>query len=64
MKKSESVLMRLDPEEKEAFKQAAELAGITLSSWIRERLRRSAIKELEEAAIPIAFLLPNEGRTL
>lgn len=62
MKKSESVLMRLDPEEKEAFKQAAELAGITLSAWIRERLRRAAIKELEEAAIPIAFLLQKEGK--
>lgn len=43
-------------EEKRAFSDAAELAGISLSSWIGERLRRAARIELEEAGKPIAFL--------
>jgi hypothetical protein len=46
----------LEPSEKEAFKSAADLAGVSLSSWVRERLRRMAIRELEEVAHPIAFL--------
>lgn len=45
--------------EKRAFQDAADLAGVSLSTWIRERLRKSAIKELEDAAIPIAFLSHN-----
>jgi uncharacterized protein (DUF1778 family) len=57
MAKSESYLLRTKPEEKEAFKKAADLSGLSLSAWSRERLRRAAIKELEEASIPIAFLL-------
>jgi predicted HicB family RNase H-like nuclease len=54
--RDESLLVRLGPDEKEAFKDAADLAGISLSSWVRERLRRVAIGELQEAARPIAFL--------
>jgi predicted HicB family RNase H-like nuclease len=54
--KDESLLVRVGPDEKEAFKDAADLAGISLSSWVRERLRRNAIVELQEAARPIAFL--------
>jgi len=48
--------VRLEPDEKVAFKAAAELAGVPFSVWVRERLRRSAIRELEEAGRPIAFL--------
>ena len=33
--------------EKQAFRAAAEAAGLPLSGWIRERLRRVARKELE-----------------
>jgi predicted HicB family RNase H-like nuclease len=54
--RNESLLVRVEPDEKEAFKDAADLSGISLSSWVRERLRRMAIKELQEAARPIAFL--------
>jgi antitoxin component of RelBE/YafQ-DinJ toxin-antitoxin module len=60
MEKTESIRIRLEAEEKKAFQQAADLSGLGLSTWARERLRRSAIKELEEAAIPIKFLLPIE----
>jgi hypothetical protein len=50
------MLVRLGPDEKRAFVAAAYLAGIPLSIWVRERLRRVAVKELEQADRPIAFL--------
>jgi len=48
--------MRLGVADKKAFKDAAELAGLPLSAWIRERLRTAARKELEGAGRPVAFL--------
>jgi uncharacterized protein (DUF1778 family) len=48
--------LRLTPAEKKGFQDAAALAGIELSSWARERLRRAAVKELKEASIQVAFL--------
>lgn len=54
--KDDSLLVRLEPGEKEAFRDAGELAGIPLSAWVRERLRRVARVELEEAGRRIAFL--------
>ena len=56
MPKSDQVQLRLSTREKQAFQDAAELSGISLSAWIRERLRRAATRELEDAARPIAFL--------
>ena len=53
---SEPLLVRLEPTEKEAFRNAAELAGVPLSAWVRERLRRVASQELRQASLPIAFL--------
>ena len=47
--KSESLLLRLEPKEKHGFSEAAEVAGVPLAVWIRERLRRAARHELEEA---------------
>jgi uncharacterized protein (DUF1778 family) len=54
--KTDTLQLRLQPNEKEAFEKAAQLAGIALSAWVRERLRRSAIRELGEAGQQIAFL--------
>ena len=48
--------IRLEEKEKQAFKDAADLAGLPLSGWVRERLRRVARKELEEAGKKVAFL--------
>jgi hypothetical protein len=45
--KTTTLQIRLQPEEKQAFEEAANLAGIGLSSWVRERLRTVAIRELE-----------------
>jgi len=54
--RSEPLLVRLEVTEKEAFRDAADLAGVPLSTWVRERLRQIAVRELEKAARPIAFL--------
>jgi hypothetical protein len=48
--------VRLDPTEKQAFREAADAAGLPLSGWVRERLRRAARRELEEIGRPIPFL--------
>ena len=55
-RKGDYLDIRLGTAEKEAFRDAAALAGLPVSAWARERLRRAAVKELEEAAMPIAFL--------
>ncbi len=52
-KKLETLLIRLDSEEKQTFQDAAKISGTTLSAWARERLRQAAIKELEEVGHPI-----------
>lgn len=54
--KTESIEIRVQAEEKAAFKEAAEIAGLPLSAWVRERLRRITIRELEDAGKPILFL--------
>jgi hypothetical protein len=48
--------MRLEASEKEGFRLAAELSGLDLSAWIRERLRQIARKELENAGQRVPFL--------
>lgn len=54
--RNEPLLVMLESDEKEAFKSAADIAGISLSSWVRERLRQVAVSELQNAARPVAFL--------
>jgi uncharacterized protein (DUF1778 family) len=51
-----NIQIRLAQPEKEAFEKAAQLSGLSLSSWVRERLRRAAIIELREAGLAIPFL--------
>lgn len=41
--------IRMLPEHADLIRQAAELAGVSLSDWIRERLIRAARKELSSA---------------
>ena len=54
--KTESLLVRITSGEKEGFELAAALAGISLSSWVRERLRLTAIRELEGAGRRVPFV--------
>jgi len=53
-RKAKYLEVRVSESEKQAFQDAADLAGISLSTW--ERLRHVAVRELEAAARPIAFL--------
>lgn len=48
--------VRVTDLEKKAFDEAAEISGIPLSAWVRERLRKAATRELEEASRDIPFL--------
>ena len=50
------VELRLGSFEKRTLQDAAKLAGMPTSTWVRARLRQAAIKEPEDAAMPIAFL--------
>ena len=58
--KSDLLQLRLQEAEKEAFQRAANLAGVALSAWVRERLRSAARRELVEAGEQVPFL---KGRT-
>jgi hypothetical protein len=58
MNKAQVLQIRLTDAEKQGFTTAADLAGIPLSSWVRERLRLAAIRELESAGQKIPFIKP------
>ena len=56
--KDKTLEIRVTESEREAFFTASELAGIGLSTWVRERLRLAAIRELEAAGRRVAFVAP------
>lgn len=56
VKRENQLLIRLSNDEKDGFEQAAEMAGITMSAWARQKLRLAAAKELREADRQIPFL--------
>lgn len=60
-RKQQVLQVRLESGEKEAFEAAANLAGLALSAWVRERLRRIALEELEKAGQPVAFMPDRKG---
>ena len=53
--KTQLLQLRLLPEEKEGFQKAADLAGVALSAWVRERLRSVARRELTECGEQVPF---------
>ena len=52
----EYIELRVSQAEKQAFRDAAERSGLPMATWMRERLRRIATRELENADLPVAFL--------
>jgi hypothetical protein len=54
--KTEFMRLRLQLEERQAFEQAAVIAGVPLSAWARERLRRAARMELVDAGRHVPFI--------
>jgi hypothetical protein len=57
MNKELRIIVRVSAEEKAAFEQAAQIAGISLSAWARQKLRSAAIKELQDVGEKIPFLV-------
>ena len=55
-RKADLLQIRLEKVETETFQKAAEIAGIPLSAWARERLRRIAVKELEQVGLRAPIL--------
>ena len=55
-RKEDFLKLRVQDEEKRAFQAAATLAGLSLSAWARERLRRAARIDLEGAGQQIPFM--------
>jgi len=55
-RKEDFLKLRVQDEEKQAFQAAATLAGLSLSAWARERLRRAARIDLEGAGQQIPFM--------
>jgi uncharacterized protein (DUF1778 family) len=59
MMEKEQMLSIWFPEaDKELIDAAADLAGISLSSWVGETLRLAAIRDLESAGQKIPFVKP------
>jgi hypothetical protein len=56
--KARTLEIRVTEAERDAFRIASELAGIGLSTWVRERLRLAAIRELESAGRRVPFISP------
>ena len=54
--KTQPIQVRVSLSEKTAFNEAANISGISLSSWIRIHLRRAATRDLEEMGKQVAFL--------
>ncbi len=56
------MLIRLSEEEKGGFERAAEVAGLSLSSWVRLRLRAATTKELAAVGEKFLFLKPKDTK--
>lgn len=50
------VQIRITEAEKESFLLAASISGVSLSAWIRERLRMACIKDIESTGNKVPFL--------
>jgi uncharacterized protein (DUF1778 family) len=61
MEKTDTARLRLTPDEKAAFQEAAKIAGVSFSTWARQTLRRAAIREFHDAGRRLDFY-PPRGR--
>lgn len=57
--KSELAQLRMTPDEKRAFHEAAKIAGVSFSTWARQALRRAAIREFNDAGRRLDFYPPH-----
>jgi hypothetical protein len=54
--KTDLLQIRVDSLERQGFTQAADLAGIGISAWARERLRQVCRRELTDHGVAVPFL--------
>lgn len=54
--KDYNLQVRLTLAEKETLAMAAQAAGLSVSAWVRERIRKAARTELQDAGIRVPFL--------
>ena len=54
--KSNVVQVRMTPDEKLSFEKAAALGGVSLSAWVRKRLRSAALSDLQAAGMKVPFV--------
>jgi hypothetical protein len=62
MEKTDIARLRLTPDEKNAFQEAARIAGVSFSTWARQAMRRAAIREFHDAGRRLDFY-PTSERT-
>ena len=58
MKRENQLNVRVDDDENIAFEEAAEIAGISMSAWVRQQLRLAAMQELSRVGRRAPFLKP------
>jgi hypothetical protein len=56
VKKDTQILIKVSEPEREGFRRAADIAGIGVSAWARQKLRAAAIQELQTVGEKAAFL--------
>ena len=54
--KTEILQVRVTASEKPTFERAAEISGLSISSWVRERLRKSSRLELQSSGVKVPFM--------
>jgi hypothetical protein len=61
MKKDTQILIKVSEDEREGFRRAADIAGIGVSAWARQKLRAAAVQELQTVGENAPFIsLPNK----
>ena len=60
--KEYNLQVRLTQAERDTLKAAAEAAGLSVSSWLRDRLRKAARTELQASGKKVPFLEVVNGR--
>jgi uncharacterized protein (DUF1778 family) len=54
--KTEILQVRVTGSEKASFERAAEISGLSISSWVRERLRKNSRIELQSSGLKVPFM--------
>lgn len=61
--KEYNLQVRLTHAERDTLRVAAETAGLTVSAWLRDRLRKAARQELQSSGVKVPFLeAASDGR--